>query len=239
MSIGTIPRKILSFNSTYSGYELPDIGLPTSPPIVGVKTHYVSCLVFDENGEVVGEEEQKVEDPVFDEDWVFEPPSFLLYQAQGSTCGGAGDPLCERTYISIHGAYKMEDIQTTLYTPDADAINDPDSPEQERYAGDLELLDTATENELFDLRLETHESLVESLGENYLEKFLIRNEAIRDKYLNESQYLDYLGITTSLTESQHSNVYAYRNEVGGIIEVEPSQDPKDNINMTRFISPVE
>lgn len=238
MSIGTIPRKILSFNAAYCGYELPDIGLPTSPPIIGIRTDYIPCLVFDENGEVTGEELQKTEIPIYDDEWEFEPPSFLIYQTQGQTCGGAGD-CCERVYHSIHGAYTLEDLQTTLYTPNLDSISDPDSPDVERYSGDLDILETTTESELFDLKIETHESLTEALGENYLEKFLIRNEAVRDKYLNDSQYIEYLGITTSLTETQHNNVYAHRNEVGGIIEVEPSQSPRDNVNMTRFVSPAE
>lgn len=226
-------RKILSFSKSYDGFSLPDIGLPTSAPVVGVKTHYVPCLVFDENGEVVGEEMQKVEDPIFDDDWVFEPPMVHLYSTKATTCGGAGEN-CEREYYSIHENYTMEILQSAFYVPNLDSISDPDSPEEERYAGDLELLQTTTEEELFSLRFETDETLSADLGENYLEKILIANQDLRAKYLEDSSYVTHLGITTSLNETQQNTVNAFSGEVGGNLQIEPSQNPNDNINFADF-----
>jgi len=208
-------RKILSLKSNYSSYNFPELDLPTSPPIVGVRTDVTMVYVFDDEGNITGEEEQYSESPIYDDDWKLDELDIFLCSTD------------ERMYFSIHGDFTMELLETTFYVPDVDSIMSADSPEEERYAGDLELLQTTTEKELFDLRFETHESLVESMGEDYLVDILQYDNDIRDKYLNDADYLGYLGITTTLTEAQHQRVMYYSGEQP---TVPPSEDPEDNIN---------
>lgn len=208
-------RKILSLNSKYSSYNFPELDLPTSPPAVGVRTDVTMVYVFDDEGNITGEEEQFSETPIYDDDW--EPEELDIFLT-------ASD---ERIYFSIHGDFTMELLKTTFYVPDVDSIMSADSPEEERYSGDLELLQTTTEEELFDLRFETNESLVAALGEDYVVDILQFDGDLRDKYLNDADYLGYLGITTTLTESQRERVMWYSGEQP---TVPPSEDPEDNVN---------
>jgi len=211
-------RKILSMKADYGSYILPELDLPTSPPIVGVRTDVTVVSIFDDEGNVIGEEEQSFESPIFDDEWKLEEPSILLW---------SGD---DRNYYSIHGDYTMDLLETTFYVPDVDSINSPDSPEEERYAGDLEVLAENTEVELFDLRFETHDSLVQDLGEDYVVNILQMDGDIRDKYLDDPDYLSYLGISTTLSESQSTKV-SYYGRIDDVPNIPASEDPNDNINL--------
>jgi hypothetical protein len=123
----------------------------------------------------------------------------------------------------------MDILKSSFYVPDVDAIMDPDNPEQERYSGDLEILSNTTEEELFDIRFETPESLSESLGDDYCRRILQRNPDIRDKYFEDPEYLNYLGISTTPSSEEQTIL-----QITKVEDIPPPSDPNDMINFTRW-----
>ena len=235
MSINT-ERKIISINSAYDGMNWPDIGLPKEPPIIGIRTDYVCCCIFDEDGEKIGEEMQKTEVEVRDPDFQIEPEAILLFRS-GNMIGVANTTIVaqtspnteQRSYYSIHPNYTMDILKSAFYVPDVDAIMDPDNPEQERYSGDLEILSNKTEEELFDIRFETPKSLSKSLGDDYCRRILQRNPDIRDKYFEDPEYLNYLGISTTPSSEEQTIL-----QITKVEDIPPPSDPNDMINFTRW-----
>jgi len=239
MSISTV-RKIVSINSAYEGMNWPDLGLPKNASIIGIRTDYVCCYIYDETGEKIGEEMKKTEIPVIGEDFELEPQVIFLFRTgnlvnSGTTLKAEVRPNAEsRSYYSIHPNYTMDILRESFYVPDIDAIMDPDNPEQERYAGDLNVLSSATEEELFDIKFETEKSLLKSLGENYCFTILSSNIDLKDKYLQDSEYLNYLGISTTLSEQQENIIHLAIDEKCGSPNLPPPSDPKDLTNFTRW-----
>lgn len=232
MSISTI-RKIISINSSYLGMNWPDIGLPKEPPIIGVRTDYVCCCVYDDDGEKIGEEMQKVEVPVRDPDFEIEPEVIFLFTSGNvvstsnmSVVADTSPNSEQRNYYSIHPNYTMDILKTSFYVPNVDAIMDPDSPEQERYAGDLERLSNTSEEELFDIKFETSESLSNNLGDDYCFRLLQTNSEIKHKYLEDPEYLKYLGVPSTPSEEEHCTLC--------IEKAPPPSDPSDMVNFTRW-----
>lgn len=201
MTISTI-RKVVSINSAYDGMTWPDIGLPKEPPVIGIRTDYVCCYIFDESGEKIGEEMQKTEIEERDPNFKIENEVIFLFRTGSNS---ANSNINQRSYYSIHPNYTEDILKSSFYVPNIENILDPENPEQERYSGDLETLSNKTEEELFDLRFETPESLCDDIGENYCYQILDRNKDVMDKYLVDSNYLNYLGLS-SLSESEHNKI---------------------------------
>lgn len=134
-------RIILSMSDTYDSFNFPEIGLPVSPPVIGIKTTYVSTNVYDEDDNIVDEVIMTGEHPIFDLNWKPEERAILLMTYSG------------RTYYSIHQDYTMDILKTSFIQPDEDTPED-------------EVID---EEPLFDLKFENKEDLSEDFTPTLLD----------------------------------------------------------------------
>lgn len=94
-------RKVLSISSTYDGYNFPDLPLQQRP-VIGVTTVFSSQFIYNEDGQVIGEQEIATEHDVFDESWQPEEPSIFLC-VEG-----------ESKYFSIHPDYTITQLKSTI-----------------------------------------------------------------------------------------------------------------------------
>lgn len=209
MTISTTPRKIVSLSSTYNAFNFPQLdSIQLEPPIIGVTTVYSEILTFDDEGNETGTETISTEIPIRDKDgFVPEQPAIFLYR----------DLETDRDYYSVHQDYTEEILAQGYYVPGEDA--------EDRYEGDLELLSSTTEQELFALRFEDRDAL----GPEFTEKVLLADQNTRAKYLEDNDYAYNIGLCTC-TESGHHHVCEFMHEVDGCVVCVPSTDPDDNTN---------
>lgn len=209
MTISTTRRKIISMNGSYNSFSFPELdSIQIEPPIIGVTTVYSEILTFDDEGNETGTETISTEIPIRDKD-NFEPEQAAIFLYR--------DVENNRDYYSIHPDYTEEILEQGYYVP---GENDTG-----RYEGDLELLSTTTERELFDIRFENGETL----GSDFTENVLLADQNTRAKYLEDNDYAYNIGLCTC-TESAHNHVCEFMNEVDGFIQCIDSTDPDDNIN---------
>ena len=96
-------RKIVSFSSTYDGYNFPDLPLQERP-IIGVTTTQSSQLIFSDSGDLIDEKIILTNHNVFDESWNPEESSIYLIKKDG------------KKYYSIHHSYTLTKLKST-YSP--------------------------------------------------------------------------------------------------------------------------
>jgi hypothetical protein len=196
-------RQILSMSATYDSYNVPDIGIPRVAPIIGIRTDYVSCLVYDEENNLIGEELQETYVEVYDENWVREEEFIYL-----TTIGN-------RKYFSIHQDYTMEILEKEF----KDFYDDPDTPDID-------------ESLFFELKLESIDSLSKVSEEDFVVKVLKDNLSIRNKYREDSSYLDYLGLyqppyeTFDMVDSPYYRSFIYPEDAIPGLNVDPEPEPK-------------
>lgn len=94
-------RKIVSFSSTYDGYNFPDLPLQERP-IIGVTTAQSSQLIFSDSGDLIDEKIILTNHNVFDESWNPEESSIYLI-----TIG-------DKKYYSIHPWYTLTKLKSTF-----------------------------------------------------------------------------------------------------------------------------
>jgi hypothetical protein len=134
-------RKILSMSSTYDAFNFPDLDIPQSPPIVGIKTTYSTSYVYDEEGNIIDEVTSEGQHVIFDETWKPEEKSLFLMTVD------------DRSYYSIHQDYTMEILKTSFVK------EDDENPQ-------FEFVD---EEPLFDLRFHSTGEISDDFVVNLLE----------------------------------------------------------------------
>jgi hypothetical protein len=125
----------------YDAFNFPELDLPVSPPIIGIRTTYVRTNVYDDDGNIVDEVIMEGQQPIFDHDW--KPEERAIYLMTFSN----------RTYYSIHQDYTMDILKTSFIQPDEDTPED-------------EIID---EEPLFDLKFEKKEDLSEDFTPTLLD----------------------------------------------------------------------
>lgn len=157
-------RKILSFSATYDAYIFPDLPLQERP-IIGVTTAYSSQFVFDESGNIIGEETLATEHDVFDENWTPEEPSIFLLTRD------------DRKYFSIDARYTLTKLKTT-FNPELN-----EEPLFNLKLHTLSSLDSSFTDEILDTNLFVLNKYKE--GNNYVNYLGIPQPTDPNKYNND------------------------------------------------------
>jgi len=200
-------RKILSMSSSYDAYNIPDIGIPHEASVIGIRTDYVSCLAYDEENNLIGEELQETHIEVYDENWVREEEFIYLITID------------DRKYFSIHQDYTIEILEKEF----KDFYDDPDTPDID-------------ESLFFQLKIESNDSLSEIIQDgDFVVRILENNSEIRNKYREEPSYLDYLGLyqplyeTFGMMDTSYYRSIIYPEDAIPGLNIHPEPEPKPEL----------
>jgi len=155
-------RKIVSFSSTYDGYNFPDLPLQKRP-IIGVTTAQSSQLIFSDSGDLIDEKIILTNHNVFDESWNPEESSIYLIKKDG------------KKYYSTHHSYTLTKLKSTFNSK----LNEESLFNLQFHS--LESLDSNFTDEI----LNTNTFILNKYREdfNYLNYLSIPNPTDSDKYL--------------------------------------------------------
>ena len=194
-------------SSSYDSYNVPDIGILHEASVIGIRTDYVSCLAYDEENNLIGEELQETHIEVYDENWVREEEFIYLITID------------DRKYFSIHQDYTIEILEKEF----KDFYDDPDTPDID-------------ESLFFQLKIESNDSLSEIIQDgDFVVRILENNSEIRNKYREEPSYLDYLGLyqplyeTFGMMDTSYYRSIIYPEDAIPGLNIHPEPEPKPEL----------